>query len=45
MLPLNAIICGDWIEVLKTLPDGIFHCCVTSPPYWGQRDYGTKRQF
>ena len=28
---------------LKKLPDNIFHCCVTSPPYWGQRDYGTGR--
>ncbi len=40
----NKIICGDWIEELKKLPDGIFHCCVTSPPYWGQRDYGTEGQ-
>ena len=36
----NTIICGDWIMELKKLPDNIFHCCVTSPPYWGQRDYG-----
>lgn len=32
---------GDWIEVLKTLPDESVHCVVTSPPYWGLRDYGT----
>ena len=38
-LPINKILCGDWIEVLKTLPDNIFHCCITSPPYWGQRLY------
>lgn len=27
--------------MLKTLPDGIAHTCVTSPPYWRLRDYGT----
>lgn len=41
---INKIICGDWITELKKLPDGIFHCCVTSPPYWGQRDYGCDGQ-
>src|SRR5690348_16590019 len=35
---------GDWIEVLKTLPDESVHCCVTSPPYWGLRDYGVPGQ-
>ncbi len=30
---------GDALEVLRTLPDGSAHCCVTSPPYWGLRDY------
>ncbi len=32
---------GDCREVLKTLPDESVHCVVTSPPYWGLRDYGT----
>jgi hypothetical protein len=32
---------GDWIEVLKAMPDNSVHCVVTSPPYWGLRDYGT----
>ena len=27
--------------ILHTLPDESVHCCVTSPPYWGLRDYGT----
>jgi DNA modification methylase len=27
--------------VLETLPERSIHCCVTSPPYWGLRDYGT----
>jgi DNA modification methylase len=35
------IIQGDCLEVLKTLPDESVNCCVTSPPYWGLRDYGT----
>jgi len=43
-LPINKILCGDWIKVLKTLPDNIFHCCITSPPYWGQRNYGVDGQ-
>lgn len=32
---------GDWVECLRQLPDQSIHCCVTSPPYWGLRDYGT----
>ena len=35
------IICGDALAVLKTLPEESVQCCVTSPPYWGLRDYGT----
>jgi DNA modification methylase len=35
---------GDALEVLKTLPDSSVHCCVTSPPYWGLRDYGHDGQ-
>ena len=41
----NTIICGDWFEVLRTIRDDTFHCVVTSPPYWGQRDYGCEGQF
>lgn len=32
---------GDCRHVLKQLPSNHFHTCVTSPPYWGLRDYGT----
>lgn len=32
---------GDALSVLRTLPDGSVNCCITSPPYWGLRDYGT----
>jgi DNA modification methylase len=35
---------GDTIEQLKTLPDKSVHCVVTSPPYWGLRDYGVDGQ-
>ncbi len=35
---------GDCREVLRTLPDESVHCCVTSPPYWGLRDYGVEGQ-
>jgi len=35
---------GDCREVLKTMPDKTFHTCVTSPPYWGLRDYGEDNQ-
>jgi len=35
------ILQGDALTVLRTLPAESAHCCVTSPPYWGLRDYGT----
>lgn len=35
---------GDSREVLKTLPEGSVQCCVTSPPYFGLRDYGVAGQ-
>src|SRR5712664_2753171 len=34
------ILKGDCRDVLRTLPDESVHCVVTSPPYWGLRDYG-----
>jgi len=37
----NKIITGDVFDILKTLPDKSIHCCITSPPYWNLRDYGT----
>jgi DNA modification methylase len=39
-----TIINGDCREMLKTLPDQSVHCCVTSPPYFGLRDYGHDGQ-
>jgi len=34
------LLIGDCREMLRTLPDESVHCVVTSPPYWGLRDYG-----
>ena len=33
---------GDCIDVMKKLKAESVHCCVTSPPYWGLRDYGIE---
>lgn len=35
---------GDALTVLSTLPDASVNCCVTSPPYFGLRDYGVAGQ-
>lgn len=35
---------GDVREILAKLPEKSVHCCVTSPPYWGLRDYGVSGQ-
>ena len=34
---------GDVLERLREMPDESVHCVVTSPPYWGLRDYGTAQ--
>lgn len=38
------ILQGDALAVLRTLPSESVHCCITSPPYWGLRDYGVIGQ-
>ena len=40
----NKIYQGDTLQVLKTWPDDFIQCAVTSPPYWGLRDYGMVGQ-
>ena len=40
----HRILIGDCIAGMKTLPDQSVHCCVTSPPYFGLRDYGMAGQ-
>lgn len=39
----NKVLQGDCLEVLKTIPSNSVDCCVTSPPYYGLRDYGTGK--
>jgi DNA modification methylase len=39
-----SVITGDCLDVLRGMPDQSVHCCVTSPPYWGLRDYGVDSQ-
>ena len=36
------ILVGDCLDLLRTLPEESVHCVVTSPPYWGLRDYGVE---
>lgn len=38
---LNKIHIGNALEILKTFPDASINMCITSPPYWGLRDYKT----
>lgn len=44
MTKTNIIYDSDALKGLKKLPDNCVHCCVTSPPYWGLRDYGVDGQ-
>jgi len=44
MLELNKIYNMDCLKGLKQLPDNSINCCVTSPPYWGLRDYRVEGQ-
>lgn len=43
-LKANTILAGDCLTQLKTLPDNCINCCITSPPYYGLRDYGVSEQ-
>ena len=43
-MKLNKIYQGDTLKVLKTFPNDFVDTIVTSPPYWGLRDYGVKGQ-
>lgn len=38
------IIQGNCLSILPTLDADSIHCCVTSPPYYGLRDYGHADQ-
>lgn len=41
---MNKVIHGDSLEILKTLEADSVDCCITSPPYFGLRDYGVEGQ-
>jgi len=41
---MSRILIGDALDMLRTLPPGSVQCCVTSPPYYGLRDYGVAGQ-
>lgn len=43
-LPGGCLVVGDAVEALRGIAAGTFRCCVTSPPYWGLRDYGVPEQ-
>ena len=43
-MQLDTVYEGDALTILKTFPDECVHCCITSPPYWGLRDYGIEGQ-
>jgi site-specific DNA-methyltransferase (adenine-specific) len=38
------LLIGDCIDSMRTMADQSVHCCVTSPPYFGLRDYGVDGQ-
>lgn len=40
----SQIIVGDSRDKVKALPDNFYASCITSPPYWGKRDYGIDEQ-
>ena len=40
----NAVHCGDAVDVLDDMPTNFVDCIVTSPPYYHQRDYKSKKQ-
>ena len=40
----SVILHGDCLNILRTMPNNVVDCCVTSPPYWGLRDYGHDDQ-
>ena len=37
---VGQIVQGDALSVLRSMPDEVIQCVVTSPPYWGLRTYG-----
>ena len=45
IIPTDSLLVeGDALTVLQRLPSNLVQCIVTSPPYWGLRDYGKPGQ-
>ena len=42
-MQVNKIYQGNNIDILRSFEDGSVNCCITSPPYYGLRDYGTGK--
>ena len=42
--PKWRVLVGDVLEQLRRLPSQRYHCAMTSPPYWQQRNYGVPGQ-
>lgn len=45
LMQTNKIHCGDALAMLRQMQDESVQCCITSPPYWGLRDYGIEGQY
>lgn len=43
-MSLDTVVCADALDYLRTLPDESVNCIITSPPYYGLRDYGADGQ-
>ena len=43
-LKVSTVFHGDAAVLLKKFPANVFKCCITSPPYWGLRDYNAAGQ-
>lgn len=43
-VPNGQIINGSALEIIDSLPPNYYQTCITSPPYWGLRDYGINDQ-
>ena len=41
---INKVVIGDCLSIIANIPDGVIQTCITSPPYWGLRDYGVDGQ-
>ncbi len=37
-----CLLCGNSLDILKKIPDQSIDCCMTSPPYWGKREYSSE---